>query len=117
MGDIKITARHIKITKDVKEYLQGKFDLLERYFDQIKHVEVILDHDKSKFVIEAIVSVVRGKKLVSKISDYNHMSAINSIVDKIEKQLVKLKEKTKQPHYHSAPSLKKDSGLEPEDWY
>lgn len=117
MSDIKITARHIKITDDVKEHLHNKLDSLGRYFDQIKHIEVILDHDKDQFVIETIVSIIRGKKLVSKTSDYNYISAINSIVDKIEKQLIKFKEKTKQPHYHSPSSLKKDSGLEQEDWY
>lgn len=117
MNAIKITARHIKITDDIKKHLHSKLDSLERYFDRIKHIEVILDHDKNQFVIETIVSVIRGNKLVSKTSDYNYISAINSIVDKIEKQLTKTKEKIKQPHYHSPSSPKKDSGLEQEDWY
>lgn len=108
MNDIKITTRHIKITDDVKRHLQSKLDSLKHYFDRIKYIEVILDHNKDQFVVEAIVSVIRGKKLFSKISDYNYMAAINNTTDKIEKQLIKFKEKIKQPHYKAAPPLQED---------
>jgi len=112
MNDIKITARHIKITDEVKQHLQSKLDSLKRYFDRIKYIEVILDHNKDQFVIETVVAVIRGKKLFSKISDYNYIAAINNTTDKIEKQLIKFKEKTKPPHYKTSLLPQEDS--EPE---
>lgn len=98
MNNIKITTRHIKITADVKQHLQSKLDSLKHYFDRIKYIEVILDHNKDQFVIETIVSVIRGKKLFSKISDYNYIAAINNTTSKIETQLLRFKEKIKKTH-------------------
>ncbi len=112
MNDIKITTRHIKITGEVKQHLQNKLDSLKHYFDRIKYIEVILDHNKDQFVIETVVSVIRGKKLFSKTSDYNYMAAINNTTDKIEKQLIKFKDKIKQPHHKTSLSSQEDG--EPE---
>ena len=98
MINIKITARHLKITDEIKHHLQSKLESLKHYSDRIKHIEVILDHNKNQFVVETIVSVIRGKKLFSKISDYNYIAAINNTTSKIETQLLRFKEKIKKTH-------------------
>ncbi|MEW6027284.1 MAG: ribosome-associated translation inhibitor RaiA [Planctomycetota bacterium] len=116
MKNVKITARHLKITDEIKDYIHSKLDSLDRYFNRIKHIEVILDHNREQFVIEAVVSVIRGRKLVSKISDYNYILAVNRTVDKIEKQLVKMKEKIKQTYYPS-PLSESGNELKQDDWY
>lgn len=94
--NIKITARHEKINNAIKQYLQSKLDVLGKYFDQIKHIEVILDHNKNLYSAEIIVSVIFGGKLISKISHYDCVAAIDSIIKKIDKQLSKVKGKIKK---------------------
>ena len=111
MINIKITARHLKITDEIKHHLQSKLESLKHYSDRIKHIEVILDHNKNQFVVETIVSVIRGKRMTSKISGYNYIAAINNTTDKIEKQLIKFKEKAKQPHKAARP-FQEDNGPE-----
>lgn len=112
MNNIKITVRHLKVTKEVKLHLQSKLDSLKHYFDGIKYIEVILDHDKDQFVVEALISVVRGKKLFSKTADYNYIAAINNAADTIEKQLIKIKEKRKEPHHKIKLPDRADAELE-----
>ncbi|MFH0888488.1 MAG: ribosome-associated translation inhibitor RaiA [Planctomycetota bacterium] len=94
--NLKITARHEKINNTIKQYLQSKLDVLGKYFDQIKHIEVILDHNKNLYSAEIIVSVLFGGKLISKMSHYDCVAAIDSIIKKIDKQLSKVKGKIKK---------------------
>jgi ribosomal subunit interface protein len=111
MNNIKITVRHIKVTAEIKRHLQNKIDSLKHYFDSIKYIEIILDLNKDQFVVETLISVVHGKKLFSKISDYNYIAAINNAVDKMEKQLAKIKDKKKQPHHKIQLPAQEDTGL------
>lgn len=117
MREVKITARHIKITAEMRQYLQDKLKALDHYFDQIKRIEVIISNDKDRFVIEAVAAVDYGKKLVSKAADYNYIAAINDVTNKIEKQLIKFKDKIKRPHHRAPLAPQKSGGLEQEDWY
>ena len=123
MENIKITARHTKISEEVKEYILSKFDPMDRYFDRIKHIEVILDFNKNMFEVEIIISVIQGKKIVSKVADYNYAAAIDIIIDKIERQLTKFKEIKKGRKKHMSGRAGelllegKQGGLEQEDWY
>jgi len=123
MENIKITARHIKIDEDVKEYIRSKLDTMDRYFDRIKHIEVILDFNKNMFEVEIIVSVMQGKQIVSKVADHNYAAAIDIIIDKIDRQLTKFKEMKKGRRRYmpgrAGESLleTKQGGLEQEDWY
>jgi len=94
--NLKITARHGKITEAIKQYIQLKLNILDKYFDRIKHIEVILDHNKNSYSAEIIVSVLLGGKLISKASHYDYVAAIDIIIKKIEKQLSKLKGKIKK---------------------
>lgn len=123
--DLKITARHEKINNTIKQYFQSKLDVLVKYFDQIKHIEVILDHNKNLYSAEIIVSVLFSGKLISKISHYDCVAAIDIIIKKIEKQLSKLKGKIKKGTTKSSVCdteekisyQKKYLKSEQEDWY
>lgn len=123
MINIKITARHLKITNEVKEYLQSKLNTLDRYFDRIKRIEVVLDHSRNLYELEIVVSVVLGKKIVLKTSHYNYIAAIDILVDKIERQLTKFKEIRKARRINGSIREKELArkqemgGLEQEDWF
>lgn len=123
--NLKITARHEKINNTIKQYFQSKLDVLVKYFDQIKHIEVILDHNKNLYSAGIIVTVLFSGKLISKISHYDCVAAIDIIIKKIEKQLSKLKGKIKKRTTKSSVCgteekisyQKKYLKSEQEDWY
>ncbi|MFH1230681.1 MAG: ribosome-associated translation inhibitor RaiA [Planctomycetota bacterium] len=123
--NLKITVRHKKINDTIKQYLRSKLDVLVKYFDQIKHIEVILDHNKNLYSAEIIISIIFSGKLISKTSHYDCVAAIDIIIKKIERQLSKLKGKIKKGIKKSSvfdteegiPYQKKHLKSEQENWY
>lgn len=91
---VTVTARHVEISDDMKDYAHEKARRLGRYFDHLRKIEVILDVDgERRFSAEVIVSAVRGNVLVCHSADDTAMAALDSAVDKMERQLTKFKEK------------------------
>ncbi len=43
---LNLTGRHVEITDSLKDYVNTKFAKLERHFDHINNVHVILDVEK-----------------------------------------------------------------------
>lgn len=89
---VTVTARHVEITDVMKEYARGKAQRLERYFDHLRKVEVILDAEGgNRYSAEIIASAVRGSVLVCHSLDATTSAALDAAVDKMERQLAKFK--------------------------
>jgi putative sigma-54 modulation protein len=100
---VSVTARHAKFSDRMKAYAQGKAEHLEHYFDHLRKLEVILDADgEGRVSAELIASAVRGHVLVCHSTDATAMAAVDSVVDKMERQLVRFKEKLYSKHSHHA---------------
>lgn len=92
--EIRVTARHVEITEPMKEYAYAKARRLSRYFDHARKLEVILDLDGAKgFRAEMVASLVRGQILVCRAEDRTPGAALDAVVDKMERQLTRFKEK------------------------
>jgi ribosomal subunit interface protein len=110
--NITVTARHQDFTETLKDYARQKAHKLEHYFDHLRKLEVILDRDGAKrYSAELIASAVRGNILVCHSSDLTAMAALDSVVDKMEIQLTKFKEKLNGKH---KPKASKVSRRRPE---
>ncbi len=100
---VTVTARHAKFSAPMKEAARDKAQHLEHYFDHLRKLEVILDLDGvGRVSAEMIASGVRGQVLVSHSSARTAMAALDSVLGKMERQLVKLKEKLQAKHSHHA---------------
>lgn len=89
---INLTCRHIETTDSLKEYVDTKFAKLERHFDHINNVHVILDVEKTAQKAEATLHVNGGELFAT--SEHNDMyAAIDSLIDKLDRQVIKHKEK------------------------
>ena len=89
---INLTCRHIETTDSLKEYVDSKFAKLERHFDHINNVHVILDVEKLAQKAEATLHVNGGELFAT--SEHNDMyAAIDSLIDKLDRQVIKHKEK------------------------
>ncbi|GHB67121.1 ribosomal subunit interface protein [Psychrosphaera saromensis] len=89
---INLTCRHIETTDSLREYVDSKFSKLERHFDHINNVHVILDVEKLAQKAEATLHVNGGELFAT--SEHNDMyAAIDSLIDKLDRQVIKHKEK------------------------
>lgn len=96
---INITGHRLDVTPALRAFTEEKFDRLERHFDQITGVHVVFDVEKLRQIAEATVYVNKGELHASSESE-DMYAAIDSLVDKLNRQLVKHKEKIKDHRDH-----------------
>ncbi|MCB4792483.1 MAG: ribosome-associated translation inhibitor RaiA [Elusimicrobia bacterium] len=94
---INISARHLKLTNPIADYIQKKVERCEKYFDHIVWAQVIISVEKHRQLAEI---VIHAKKITfrSKEESTDLYAAIDLALDKIEKQLKKHKEIVKNIH-------------------
>ena len=73
------------ITPALRSYVLSKFEKLERHFDNMTNVHVILTVEKERQIAEATVNVNRGK-LFADAQNEDMYAAIDSLVDKLDRQ-------------------------------
>ncbi|MCC6464645.1 MAG: ribosome-associated translation inhibitor RaiA [Planctomycetes bacterium] len=93
---ITITAKHVKVTDTMKEYAREKLERLERYFDRIASIQVILNQDGLDHVCEINVHTDTHNQLSAVVHNQEDMhAAVDLCLDKVHRQLQKVKEKIK----------------------
>lgn len=91
---INITGHHVDLTEALSEYVRTKFDKLERHFDNIQNVQVTLSVEKQRQKAEADIHLAGGQVVAS--DEHEDMyAAIDGLVDKLDRQIIKHKEKMK----------------------
>ncbi|WP_111978295.1 ribosome hibernation promoting factor [Algibacillus agarilyticus] len=91
---INLTGRHVDVTEALKDYVDTKFAKLERHFDHINNVYVILSVEKLVQKAEATLHLKGGEVFAT--SDHQDMyAALDSLIDKLDRQVIKHKEKLK----------------------
>ncbi|QLE08246.1 ribosome hibernation promoting factor [Pseudoalteromonas shioyasakiensis] len=89
---LNLTGRHVEITDSLRDYVNNKFAKLERHFDHINNVHVILDVEKLSQKAEATLHV-NGGELFASTEHQDMYAAIDSLIDKLDRQVIKHKEK------------------------
>lgn len=91
--NINFTGRQTGIiTPALKTFATKKFDKLERHFEKITSIHVIFDIEKLRHIVEATILVQKGEVHASAESE-DMYAAIDILIDKLDKQLIKHKEK------------------------
>ena len=91
--NLQLTGHHLEITQSIRGYVTSKLERITRHFDNVIDVNVILSVDKLQQRIEANVHV-RGRDIFCESIDENMYAAIDNLVDKLDRQIIKHKEKT-----------------------
>jgi len=103
--NLTISGHHIEVTPAIREYVQTKLERIKRHFDQVIDIAVILTVDKltekEKRQKAEINLQLSGKKLHAESIGLNLYAAIDTLVDKLDRQLMKHKTKL-QDHQHEA---------------
>ncbi|MGV3001197.1 ribosome hibernation promoting factor [Vibrio sp.] len=89
---MNITGHHVDLTDALTEYVNTKFQKLERFFDHINNTHVVLKVEKLDQIAEATLHVNQGEIHASSQSE-NMYTSIDDLVDKLTRQLNKHKEK------------------------
>lgn len=96
---INLTGHHVEITDALRNYVTDKMNRLERHFDHVTQVHVILEVDKQRHIAEATMHVPKSNGNVHANSVQEDMyAAIDTLVDKLDRQILKHKEKITDHH-------------------
>jgi len=90
--NIHLTGHHLEITPAIRDYATGKFGKIKRHFDNVIDVNIILSVEKLRQKAEATVHI-SGKNVFVECEDENLYAAIDTLVDKLDRQAKKHKEK------------------------
>jgi len=94
---INITGHHVDITPALRAYVEEKFERLERHFENMTNAHVILQIEKDRQKAEATIHISRGQ-VYADSEDESMYAAIDSLADKLDRQIKKHKEKLKDHH-------------------
>lgn len=89
---INFTGHHVEVTPALRDFATGKFEKLMRHFEKIGSINVIFQVDKLRHIAEATIHVAKNELHAHSESE-DLYSAIDLLIDKLDRQLKKHKEK------------------------
>ena len=98
---IETYGQQLEVTPALQDYVENKLQRLDRHFDQPIEVRVQLGLRKPEHHAEATLTVP-GKTLHADAGGENMYAAIDLLADKLDRQILKHKEKQ---HDHHAPRV------------
>ncbi|WP_137936655.1 ribosome-associated translation inhibitor RaiA [Chitinivorax sp. B] len=99
--NLNLSGHHLEITPAIREYVISKLDRVTRHFDHVIDVNVILSVDKLQQKIEANVHL-RGKDIHVEAIDEDMYAAIDALIDKLDRQVLRHKEKYQERRHDGA---------------
>ena len=108
-------GKHIEVTDAMRNYIEKRLNKIDRHFDHILEVIVTLSVEKNRQIVEATLQA--SKALIRAEEETDDMYAsIDKVVDKLERQIQKYKEKYFQkPHPGSGRKGLVNEGVNVED--
>lgn len=94
---INIHGHHVELTDPLKTYVSEKFTKLSRHFESITSTQVTLTVEKSRQKAEATIRFSGGEVFADSV-EQDMYAAIDLLVDKLDRQILKHKEKIKAHH-------------------
>lgn len=91
---ISLSGHHVEITDSMRNYVNEKIAKLDRHFDQALDIHVVLTVEKLRHKAEATLHV-SGTSLHADSVQEDMYAAIDGLVDKLDRQGKKHKEKLK----------------------
>lgn len=101
--NLNLTGHHIDITPAIRSYVTTKITRITRHFDHVIDVSVILSVEKLRQKAEANVHV-SGKAIFCETDHEDMYAAIDALVDKLDRQI--LKHKSRNVVRRNGPALK-----------
>ena len=105
--NLNLTGNHLDITPAIRDYVVAKLDRITRHFDHVIDVQVVMSVAKLRHKVEANLHA-RGKDIHVEAVELDMYAAIDVLVDKLDRQVVKHKEKLALRR-HAGPGIKHEA--------
>jgi putative sigma-54 modulation protein len=104
--NLTISGHHLDVSPALRSYVIQKLDRVIRHFDQMVDVKVLWSIEKQKAKetrqqVECNIHV-KGGDLFAQSAHQDMYAAVDALVDKLDRQVVRYKVKL-QDHQHEAP--------------
>ncbi len=104
--NLTISGHHLEVTPAIKEYVLTKLERVTRHFDQVVDITVLLcvekPADKELRQRAEVTLHVKGKDIFAECAAEDLYAAIDQLMDKLDRQVVRHKSKV-QDHHHESP--------------
>ena len=91
---VSLSGHHVEITESLRNYVNEKVARLDRHFDKALDIQIVLTVEKLRHKAEATLHV-SGSNLYADDVQEDMYAAIDGLVDKLDRQGKKYKEKLK----------------------
>jgi putative sigma-54 modulation protein len=98
---LTLTGHHIDITPALREFVENKLGRLERHFDGVTDIHCILGIEKLLHKAEATAHLAGGTIHADATAE-DMYAAIDGLIDKLDRQVKKFKEKSTDHHAREA---------------
>jgi len=98
---LSITGHHINITPALRDYVDNKLERLERHFENVTDIHCVLSVEKLRHKAEATVQVSGATLFADEVQE-DMYAAIDGLIDKLDRQVKKHKEKLQDHHARDA---------------
>ena len=99
-----VSGQHLDVTDSLRDYVTEKLGKLDRHIDTLINVHVVLSVEKLRQKAEATIHL-NGADIFAEVEDENMYAAIDALVDKLDRQVRKHKEKRSDHHRGSSSVL------------
>jgi putative sigma-54 modulation protein len=103
--NLTISGHHLEVTPALREYVLTKLDRVTRHFDQVVDVNVLLTveklREKERRQRAEVTLHVKGRDIFVEQSHEDLYAAIDQLMDKLDRQVCRHKDRV-QDHHHAA---------------
>jgi putative sigma-54 modulation protein len=103
--NLTISGHHLDVTPSLREYVLTKLDRVTRHFDQVVDITVLLCveklSEKERRQRAEVTLHVKGKDLFAECAAEDLYAAIDQLMDKLDRQVVRHKSKVQDHHHES----------------
>jgi putative sigma-54 modulation protein len=105
---IKIAGRHTDASPALRDYIIEKTEALERFFDRIVSVDVVLSVEKERQIADFHAHLTNRKQINAKEESTDMYASIDKAVDRLKRQLVKFKDQLQDVKDRKGIALESD---------
>ena len=92
--NITVTGHHVEVTSSMRNYVNEKLQRLRRHSENLFDIQVILSVEKERQKAEATIQI-SGNRLYADTTQPDMYAAIDLLMDKLDRQIIRQKEKAK----------------------
>jgi len=89
---IKIAVRHADASESLRSYVVDKAEALERFYDRIISIDVVLSVEKQRQIAELHAHLINKKVISAREESTDMYASIDRSIDRLKRQLVKFKD-------------------------